>query len=107
MNSIIFALAGTGDVVTPASTATDWGVWQALAAFSSVGVVIVYTIFAILQWKEIRRQANSASRQVEQMQGQLEAIREQSSAIRDQGETMRQQLNTMENSLRLAERGEE
>jgi hypothetical protein len=94
------------ETAQPVTQSIDWGFWQAIAAFASVAVVIVYTVFAILQWKQIRRQANSAGLQVDQMHGQLDAMREQSSAIREQGEVMRKQLATMENSLQLAERAE-
>src|SRR5437016_1370445 len=67
--------------------------------------VLIYTVFAGLQWWAIRRQGKYASDQVEKMQGQLNAIKDQARIMRESLAETRNIVNQNERGVRAAERG--
>jgi len=69
--------------------------------------VLIYTVFAGLQWWAIRKQGVYASDQVGKMQGQLDAIKEQARIMSESLEKTRNIVTQNERAVRAAERSVE
>ena len=66
--------------------------------------VLIYTVFAGLQWWAIRKQGDYASRQVEKMQEQLDAIQEQGRIMGESLTETRKIVTQNERAVTAAER---
>lgn len=71
-----------------------------ITSIVTAAAVLIYTVFAGLQWWAIRKQAEHTASQASTMRGQLDAMKGQEAAMRDQLELMKRQMENAAVSAR-------
>jgi hypothetical protein len=74
-----------------------------ITSIVTASAVLIYTVFAGLQWRAIRKQAEHTASEASTMQGQLDAMKDQASLMRDSLTETRNLVTQNERAVQAAE----